>query len=95
MKYYYIVTIIDGYADEAMVDVYGDPEFNRTLLFKTHEEATKKLEEAAKDAVNSCSCTMYNGKLEVGKVFTSKMRDKDNHWAGDVQAYVAEAMVVE
>ena len=95
MKYYYIVTIIDGYADETMVGVYGDPEFNRTLLYKTREEATQKLEEAAKDAVNSCSCTMYDGKLEVGKVFTAKMRDEDNHWAGDVQAYVAEAMVVE
>ena len=93
--YYYIVTIVDGYADEAMVDVYGDPDNGRTLLYKTHEEAINNLETAVKYTAS----TMGKGleatdiKRNLGDVMTGKLRSK-NKWAGDIQAYIAEAVVM-
>jgi hypothetical protein len=93
--YYYIVTIVDGYADESMVDVYGDPDNGRTLLYKTHEEAINNLEIAVKHTAS----TMGNGlevtdiKKNLGDVITGKLMSGD-WWAGDIQACIAEAVVM-
>ena len=93
--YYYIVTIVDGYADEAMVDVYGDPENGRTLLYKTREEAINNLETAVKSVASTMGKDMEatNIKKNLGDVMTGKLMS-GSWWAGDIQAYIAEAVVM-
>lgn len=94
--YYYIVTIVDGYADEAMVDVYGDSENGRTLLYKTREEAINNLEAAVKYAASTMGNVLEatDIKRNLGDVMTGKLRSKNKWWAGDIQAYIAEAVVM-
>lgn len=93
--YYYIVTIIDGYADEAMVDVYGDPENGRTLLYKNREMAVFALETAVKYAAKSISKDLEATDITFsrGDVVSAKLRSKRG-FEGYINAYIAEAVVV-
>lgn len=93
--YYYIVTIVDWYADEAMVDVYGDPDNGRTLLYKTREEAINNLETAVKSVASTMGKDMEatNIKNNLGDVMTGKLMS-GSRWDGDIQAYIAEAIVM-
>lgn len=95
--YYYIVTIFNGYAevDDAMVYVYGDDEDGRTILYKTREEAINDLETAIKIVASAMEKGMEvtNIKKNLGDVMTGKLMSGDR-WAGDIQAYIAEAVVM-
>ena len=91
--YYCITTIVDGYADDPIVELFSD-DYCRIMLFKTREEALAHLEESAVEALSGTKLTLVNPKLNekagvllaegvgcVGKV--------------PVQAYIVEAATVE
>lgn len=91
--YYCITTIVDGYADDPLVELFSDDN-NRIRLFKTREEAVSHLEESAVEALGGTKLTLVNPKLNekagmlladgvgrIGKV--------------PVQAYIVEAATVE
>ena len=60
--YYCITTIVDGYADDPMVELFSD-DVGSIILFKTREEAVANLETAAVEALNGTKLALTDPKL--------------------------------
>lgn len=95
--YYCITTIVDGYADDPMVELFSDDD-NRIMLFKTREEAVSHLEESAIEALDGTNMTLVNPKLneKAGVLLADGVGNKSS-WLGKVpvQAYIVEAATKE
>lgn len=91
--YYGITTIVDGYADEPMVELFSDDDC-RIKLFKTREEALANLEIAAVEALDGTSLTLMDPKInEKAGVLLADGVGRIGRVP--VQAYVVEAVTVE
>lgn len=91
--YYCITTIVDGYADEPMVELFSDDDC-RIKLFKTREEAMANLEASAIEALNGTNLTLVDPKLnEKAGVLLAGGVGRSGRVP--VQAYVVEAVTVE
>lgn len=95
--YYCITTIVDGYADDPLVELFSDDN-NRIMLFKTREEALANLETAAVEALDGTKMVLVNPKLntKAGVLLADGVGNKSS-WLGKVpvQAYICEAITKE
>lgn len=91
--YYCITTIVDGYADEPMVELFSDEDC-RIRLFKTREEAVANLEASAVEALDGTNMTLVNPKLneKAGVLLADGV---GRIGSVPVQAYIVEAATVE
>lgn len=91
--YYCITTIVDGYADDPLVELFSDDN-NRIMLFKTREEALANLETAAVEALDGTNLTLMDPKLNE-KAGTLIADGVGRIGRVPVQAYIVEAATKE
>ena len=91
--YYCITTIVDGYADEPMVELFSDDDC-RIKLFKTREEAMANLEASAVEALRGTKLALVDPRLnEKAGVLLADGFGRIGRVP--VQAYIVEAVTVE
>lgn len=88
--YYCITTIVDGYADDPMVELFSDDD-GRIVLFKTREDAIANLEASAVEALRGTKLALVDPKLnEKAGVLLADGFGRIGRVP--VQAYVVEAI---
>lgn len=92
--YYCITTIVDGYADDPIVELFSDDD-GRIILFKTREEAVANLETAAAEALDGTNLALVDPKLneKAGVLLADGFVGCIGRMP--VQAYVVEAITKE
>ena len=91
--YYGITTIVDGYTDDPMVELFSDDD-GRIILFKTREEAIANLEASAVEALRGTKLALVDPKLDE-KAGVLLADGFGRIGRVPVQAYVVEAVTKE